>query len=696
MSILVAVIAILFLAIPLHADDQIPVKVLTDIKDATVFVKVKAGRLEMSGSGFLMQTDGETGLIVTNHHVVTPPARLNLPAPTVEVVFNSGRKNELVLKADVVAADSDRDLAILRIKSKDLPKPIDRTEKVELVETMGVYIFGFPFGEALSTTKGNPAITIGKGSVSSIREDEYGETKVVQIDGDLNPGNSGGPVVDSKGRLVGVAVAHIRNTRIGLAIPPIHLTRMLHGRVSEYGIRPVKVTEAGAELELEMLFIDPLNKISKAAVRVLPSDALKEPLKADKEGKWPELPGAELFEFTVENQKGKVTIQVSSKGKSATSYLIQPVFTNGEKVVVNTQPGKPYAVDFAHATAGNTAPNSPLAGITEFGKPKEIGDLKVSALKIGDKEAPACLCWSADAKAFYHLDGVGTVRRMSFPDVKEQAVQATGKKCNWLNVSAEGVVLTVAESKELWLLDAKTLEVKSKIGIDNAKRVVSAPGTSRAYAATPDRAILNVIDLKAGKATKQFDNSNYNLKGGVGFDHAVMTPDGKYLFSTGGSGQIYRYALDGDEVKFEDRSDGLISGRFDGLSMSVDGKFICAPTGGGNPSREGQQWGPYVTAVFSTKNLTTPLTALKSGAYPLAVGFDAKTGLIFAQNFQQQMILFDAQGTKVREYKLGGANSRGTTRQFLVHPDGGKLIVLGERDTEADPPKMWLVELPPK
>src|SRR5438046_133142 len=88
---------------------------------------------------------------------------------------------------------------------------------------------GAATGTALSTTRGNPAVTVGKGTVSSLREDEAGEVAVVQIDGDINPGNSGGPVVDGQGRLVGIAVAKITGTRIGLAIPPSELTKMLDG-----------------------------------------------------------------------------------------------------------------------------------------------------------------------------------------------------------------------------------------------------------------------------------------------------------------------------------------------------------------------------------------------------------------------------------------------------------------------------------
>ena len=101
--------------------------------------------------------------------------------------------------------------------AKDLPKPIDTATAVEPSETMTVYALGFPFGEALSTTKGNPSLTVGKATVSSLRENERGEVVVIQLDGNLNPGNSGGPVVDAKGRLVGVATAGVRGAGIGLA-----------------------------------------------------------------------------------------------------------------------------------------------------------------------------------------------------------------------------------------------------------------------------------------------------------------------------------------------------------------------------------------------------------------------------------------------------------------------------------------------
>ena len=135
----------------------------------------------MSGTGFVMQVDNDSALLVTNDHVVSPPKELKLPAPRIEVIFNSGRKTEVSYPAVVVATDSERDLAILRVKdAKDLPKTLDLTQKVELAETMPVYMFGFPFGTALSASKGNPTITVGKGGISSLRENDRGQISVSQ------------------------------------------------------------------------------------------------------------------------------------------------------------------------------------------------------------------------------------------------------------------------------------------------------------------------------------------------------------------------------------------------------------------------------------------------------------------------------------------------------------------------------------
>ncbi len=347
----VILLAIACLSCPaafVRADEGIPAKTLADLKAATVFVKVEftaadigGQRLPGSGSGFLIKADGETGYVATNHHVVTPAnPRLFLAGPPT-LVFWSGTRKEKSVAAEVVASDPDpeRDLAVLKVTGfKDLPAPIDLGQKAELAETMPVFIFGFPLGELLSTTRGNPAMTVGKGSVSSLREDDRGELAFVQLDGELNPGNSGGPVVDAKGRLVGVAVAKIRGTRISMAVPPSLLTKMLNGRVAATGLRAEKAGGNEVRVHVESQLIDPFNKIKSVSLVHVRADALKVKPAPDKDGRWPALPGSQQVELKIDGRKATGSFKVAADDKGKVSLAHQTSFVDGEGRTVHTQP----------------------------------------------------------------------------------------------------------------------------------------------------------------------------------------------------------------------------------------------------------------------------------------------------------------------------------------------------------------------
>lgn len=251
----------------IQAQEGIPAETLTRVKHSTVFIQVNGAKWKASGSGFVVSSTKDAVLIATNHHVIGLPENEKRPRltpgelsrtlkqVTVTVVFDPGTKGEVSMKAEPVAADPDEDLAILRVANvKDPPKAIDVSAAPKLSETMQVYTFGFPFGNALATSKGAPAITVGKGSISSLRQDDSGELAVVQIDGALNPGNSGGPVVDAKGQLVGVAVATIKNGQgIGFAVPGHQLEKIMKGRlggvhVSSTALGAKKTTKAEVEV----------------------------------------------------------------------------------------------------------------------------------------------------------------------------------------------------------------------------------------------------------------------------------------------------------------------------------------------------------------------------------------------------------------------------------------------------------------
>ena len=136
-------------------DGVIPLQLVEEIKQATAFIKMDAGPLSGSGSGFVMKVEGGTIYVVTNDHVVTPPSttvvsigrlrRLVKPTqkPTITVVLHSGTPREQSIPAEVMATDAEADLAVLKVSGvRSPPKPIAFSQTPQLVETMPLFIFG--------------------------------------------------------------------------------------------------------------------------------------------------------------------------------------------------------------------------------------------------------------------------------------------------------------------------------------------------------------------------------------------------------------------------------------------------------------------------------------------------------------------------------------------------------------------------
>jgi S1-C subfamily serine protease len=306
---------------PTRADDAITPETVTAIKAAAVYIRVEGDGWGGSGSGFVVAADKERVLVITNHHVaVRLPPNAKPKPPAVSVVFNSGTKTEQEFPAMVVGADEERDLAVLRVVGlKDPPKPISSVDLPKPVETMGVFSFGFPFGQNLSVRKGFPAVTVGKASVSSLRNGDDGELTVIQIDGNLNPGNSGGPVVDSKGRLVGVAVSRIRNGQgIGFLIPAAEVGRLMAGRLGRVRVVAGKGTDGKPNARIEAELVDPAGAFRAATaycVIVPPKGKTPDPVALDKH---PDVrkfalkveKGVAVGELAIEKAEGTLVVQV--------------------------------------------------------------------------------------------------------------------------------------------------------------------------------------------------------------------------------------------------------------------------------------------------------------------------------------------------------------------------------------------------
>lgn len=166
--------------------------------------------VEGQGSGFVVD---RSGYILTNHHVVDGVGRI-------EVTTSDGRR----LEAEVVGIDPPTDLALLKVNATGL-MPIHWGDSEQIVVGSPVWAVGSPFGLQQTVTFG---IISGKHRVD-LRGTRYESTvragtaygDLMQSDVALNPGNSGGPLVNSMGDVIGVNAAILGETYRGIsfAIP---------------------------------------------------------------------------------------------------------------------------------------------------------------------------------------------------------------------------------------------------------------------------------------------------------------------------------------------------------------------------------------------------------------------------------------------------------------------------------------------
>lgn len=169
------------------------------------------------GAGFIVD---EQGTVLTNAHVVEGATTVTAS------LFNGAR-----IRAEVLAIDSMTDIALLRIPTNGIGiVPVALGDSDQLRVGQKTLVVGSPFGLGFTLTNGiisgfQPGLA-GAGATSS---------RLIQTTAPINPGNSGGPLVDSRGRVIGMSKAIVLGAQnIGFAIP-INVAKQVLAEFREKG-----------------------------------------------------------------------------------------------------------------------------------------------------------------------------------------------------------------------------------------------------------------------------------------------------------------------------------------------------------------------------------------------------------------------------------------------------------------------------
>jgi S1-C subfamily serine protease len=220
------------------------------VSPAVVKIDVRRGDTSASGSGFLFTPDG---LILTNSHVVSG-------ASCVEVTLPDAQRFD----ADILGDDPHTDLALVRVSGTKLPTVAFGSSRGIRVGQLAIAI-GNPYGFECTVTAGVvSALGRSMRAYSGRMIDD-----VIQTDTALNPGNSGGPLADSRGEVIGVNTAIIRAAQGICFATAIDTAKVIISQILQHGrVRRGWLGVAGQNVTLSRRVVRFHNLPQASGVRV--------------------------------------------------------------------------------------------------------------------------------------------------------------------------------------------------------------------------------------------------------------------------------------------------------------------------------------------------------------------------------------------------------------------------------------------
>lgn len=220
------------------------------VYDATVMIKtIKNNELISTGSGFVYKTDNKYGYVMTNHHVIEK-------GNTYKLILS----NDKEISAELLSSDEYLDLAVLRIAKDDVLMVASIGKNSECSLGDNVFTVGSPVGYEYRGTVTNGIISGLNRLVEVSTSGSNGDfvMEVIQTNAAVNPGNSGGPMVNAKGEVIGVVSLKLVKDSVegmGFAIP------------IEYAMSHVDVLENGKKIERPFLGISMMDVSQRTTIK---------------------------------------------------------------------------------------------------------------------------------------------------------------------------------------------------------------------------------------------------------------------------------------------------------------------------------------------------------------------------------------------------------------------------------------------
>lgn len=452
--------------VPAPVPQELKSEHLDQLKSSTVYVVVGHRNHQGTGSGFLFLKRGSSAYVMTCEHVVGP-------AEKVDLVFWSGTANERKYEARVMATDPHRDLACLMIENAtDLPSTFEVGLKTTVKETETVFAAGFPFGRGLAAGEKNPEITISKSTVSSIRTDRSGQIVAVQISGEVQPGNSGGPLVALDGRVLGVVAAKVQGTGTAFAVPSEEIQKFLAGGIGEPLLRKVEGSDKHAKYEVAIPLVNPFRDLKSVGIAYIVRKAVDRAIPSpEKDGKWSKVhPDMREVPLKIEGRRAAGALEFSSDEKDPEQVIrimYQCYFTRADGSTVWMAP-----VTFAVrlGLGEDRPPPTPEAGRPSGSKPA-----------TPDEDEPP------DPPAPPAISNVP----LAVPAAPTISIQMGFTSAfGGLALSPDGTFLYALDLSEalLYKLDPDTLAIKAKLDVASS---------SNAMSLTPDGKTIYIVGSDA-------------------------------------------------------------------------------------------------------------------------------------------------------------------------------------------------------